>query len=225
MPLLPAGSGPYVLPYAAFLALVELAARLPGGAGVLFPLRVFVPAALLAWFWRRGAYPELRDYQLGVMSLLDVLAGLGIAAFWVGPYLLWPALVRGEPFDPALLGETQRALTLTLRLAGFALVTPFVEELFVRSFLMRFAETAERGDFRRQPIARFAWRGFILTALWFTFSLEAWEWWVALPAGVVFNAWLYLRRQLVACVIAHAVANAAIWALVVLGPSSLWQFL
>jgi hypothetical protein len=208
-----------------FLALVETSARIPAAAPALFVLRIFAPAALLVWFWRRGAYVELRGYRPGLGTVADTLAGLAIAALWAGPYVLWPALARGEPFDPALLGEERRTLTLALRLAGFALVTPFVEELFVRSFLLRFVETLERGDFRAVPIARFAWRGFVTTVLWFTLSHAQWEWWVALPAAVAFNAWLYWRGHLMACVVAHAVTNAAIWGLVVLGPMDLWEFL
>jgi hypothetical protein len=225
MSWLPAGVAPYLAPYAAFLALVELSRLLPGAALVLFPLRVLAPAALLAWFWRRRAYPELRGYRLGAGTLADVLAGLAIAALWIAPYWVWPTLARGEPFDPALLGDKQRALALGLRLIGFAAITPFVEELFVRSFLYRFADAFERSDFRALPIARFSWRALIVTTLWFTFTHAAWEWWVALPVGIAFNAWLLVRRHLVACVIAHAAANAAIWALVVLGPVPLWEFL
>jgi CAAX prenyl protease-like protein len=225
MSFLPAGAAAYVVPYGVFLALVELGARIPAAAALTFPLRVLAPAALLVWFWRRGAYPELRGYRVGAGTVGDALAGLALAVVWVGPYLLWPELPRGEAFDPELLGAPQRELALTLRLVGFALVTPFVEELFVRSFLLRFAETFERGDFRSEPIARFAWRGLATTALWFTFSHAQWEWPVALPVGLAFNAWLYWRGHLVACVIAHAVTNAAIWALVVLGPIPLWMFL
>jgi CAAX prenyl protease-like protein len=225
MSLLPAGSAPYVAPYAAFLLFLELQGRVASAAAPLFVARVAVPALLFAWFWRRGAYPELRSYRADARTLLDVAVGVAIAALWVGPYLLWPSLPRGEPFDPALLGADERALTLGVRLLGFALVTPFVEELFVRSFLLRFADAFERGDFRQEPIARFTLRSFLVTVGWFTFTHAPWEWWVALPAGIAFNAWLYWRREIGACVVAHAAANAAVWALVVLGPLPLWEFL
>lgn len=223
--LLPAGSLPYLVPYGVFLVMVELHALAPSAAPLIFPLRVVLPAALLFWYWRRGAYPELRGYRLGAGTLADVLAGLAIAALWIAPFVLWPALALGEPFDPTQLGEGRRALALGLRLAGFALVTPLVEELFVRSFLLRFAETFERGDFRSEPIGRFGWRGFVASVLWFTLSHAAWEWGVALAAGIAFNAWLYARRHLGACVVAHAAANAAMWAFVVFGPESLWGLL
>jgi CAAX prenyl protease-like protein len=225
MSLLPAGVGPYLGPYAAFLVLVELQRLYPSAAPALFVLRVAVPSVLVAAFWVRGAYPELRGHRLGLATLGDILVGVAIAALWVGPYLLWPSLERGTPFDTALLGAERQRLTLALRLTGFALVTPFVEELFVRSFLLRFAEVVDHGDFREAPIGRFAWRGFVLTAVWFTLTHAQWEWCVALPTGIAFNLWLYRRRHLMACVISHAVANATIWALVVFGPLALWDFL
>ena len=225
MSLLPQGALAYVAPYAAFLALAEAGARWPDLEVALFPLRVIAPAALLGWFWSKGAYAELRGYPLGRGTAADVAAGLAVAALWLGPYLLWPALPRGEPFDPALYGDARRPLAFGLRLLGFALVTPLVEELFVRSFLVRFAERFERGDFRDEPIARFALRGFVVSVLWFGFSHAAWEWWVAFPAGLAFNAWLYTRGSLMPCVVAHAAANAAIWAVVVGFPGSLDAFL
>jgi CAAX prenyl protease-like protein len=225
MPLLPAGAAAYVTPYAAFLVIVELSARLPGAAPLLLPLRVALPAVLLFAFWRRGAYAELRGHRFGAATALDVACGLAIAALWVAPYLLVPSLARKAPFDADQLGAEHRALALGLRLAGFACVTPFVEELFVRSFVTRFAASFERGDFRLLPLVPLGARAFVVSALWFTFTHAPWEWWVALPTGIALNAWLMARRHLVPCIVAHAVANAALWALVVLGPWPLWEFL
>ena len=225
MRFVPAGAAAYLAPYGAFLLLVELLAHFPQAAAVLFPLRVAVPAVLLGWFWQRGAFKELRGYRAGAGTLADVAAGLAIAALWIAPYVLLPSLPRGRPFDPGLLGGGNHDLALALRLVGFALVTPLHEELFVRSFVLRFAEVFDRGDFREVPVARFAWRGFVASVLWFTFSHARWEWWVALPTGIALNAWLYRRGHLGACVLAHAVANATIWAVVVLGPTPLWEFL
>jgi CAAX prenyl protease-like protein len=154
-----------------------------------------------------------------------VLFGLAIAALWVGPSLVSVALrpAAGEGFDPAeAFGADRTALALAVRLAGFAGVTPFVEELFVRSFLIRFVDAFDRGgDFRALPIGRFAWRSFVVTVLYFTFSHARWEWPVALASGVLFNLWLYRRRSLRALVLAHAVANAAIWGAVVFAPAGL----
>jgi CAAX prenyl protease-like protein len=220
------GWWPYLAPYGLFLMLVELGNRLPGPSLALIALKILVPAGLLLYFARQGAYPELSGYRLRAGTLADVAVGLGIAALWVGPYLVFPALGRGEPFDPDVLGADRASLVLAARLVGFAAVTPFVEELFVRSFLHRYLEVWRSGaDFRDQPIARYTPIAFIGTVVWFTLTHAPWEWWVALPTGVVFNLWLYRRGQLGAVVVAHATANAAIWLLVVLGEFDLWPFL
>jgi len=217
------GWWPYLGPYGLFLCLVQ-AESWSGGrlAQLLAVLKVALPGALLVGFAVRGRYPELRGFRWRSACLLDVAVGLGIAVLWVAPYLLFPSLPRGPAFDPEALGGA----TLGLRLLGFAAVTPFVEELFVRSFLLRYAEVvASGGDFRSLPMARYAVRGFIVTLVWFTFSHAPWEWWVAAPTGLIFNLWLYRRGHLGATVLAHAVANASIWAFVVFGPGGAWAFL
>ncbi len=221
----------YVVPYLAFLVITEVQARPVGeGSLVLWVLRVAVPAALLVHYFRRGDFPELRGFRptvLGVGS--DVALGVGIALLWIVPYQAgWLAKPDAATrFDPDQLGASLREVVLGLRFVGFAAVTPFVEELFVRSFLIRAAELvriSRRGvdadfetDFRDLPVARFAWQGFLVTVVLFTFSHLGWQWPVALVTGVVWNLWLYHRGHIAALVISHAVANATIFALTVFG--------
>jgi CAAX prenyl protease-like protein len=143
-----------------------------------------------------------------------------MAALWVGPFLIFPELRpnSGEGFDPNAAGPGNRLLILGLRFAGFALVTPFAEELLVRSFLIRAAETFNTDrDFRDIPIGHFAWRGFLFTLVWFTFTHAQWEWPVAFLAGLVYNLWLYRRRHIGALILTHAVTNAALFTLVIWG--------
>jgi CAAX prenyl protease-like protein len=195
----------------------------------MLPVKVAVPAAFLVYFVLRGELLELRGYRPGWRLFLDVLVGIAIAALWVGPFLLFDGLPRGaeaDAFDPGQLGESLRQETLAMRLLGFAMVTPFMEELFVRSFLIRLVDTVDKGeDFRDLPIARFSWRSFTITCVWFTFTHVSWEWIVAAPTGILLNLWLYRRRHIGAPIVAHATANASIWLLVVLGPGDLWVFL
>ena len=220
----------YLAPYGLFLILVELERRVPGSvAPWMLPLKVALPAAILVYFVLRGDLPELRGFRPGWRVSLDVLFGVVIAALWLGPFLLFSSLPRGaesDAFDPNQLGESLRQQTLLLRLLGFAAVTPFVEELFVRSFLIRLVDVVDRGgDFRDVPMARFSWRSFVITSVWFTFTHVRWEWIVAAPTGVLLNLWLYRRGHIGAPIVAHAAANATIWLVVVLGPGDLWVFL
>lgn len=208
---------PHALPYVGFLLVLEAGRFLPEELrGAVLPVQAVVPALLFLFFLARGAYPELRGYRPGAGGLaLDVGAGLAIAALWTLPYLLVDALPRGagEAFDPAQLGAEHIALAWGLRALGYAAVTPFVEELFVRSLLWRWIAAGLDGDFRTVPVGARVLRAAVLSTLLFAAAHQLWEWPVAIPTGAVFAALLWTRRHLMACVVAHAVANGTILAL------------
>jgi hypothetical protein len=220
----------YFGPMTAFLCVVAVEDWFPApGALFWLALRLIVPLAALIFFARRGLYPELGAFRWGPAAAADVALGVAVAAVWVAPYLLWPQLRpgAGEVFDPLPAGESARGLALALRFAGFSLVTPFAEELLVRSFILRVADAwGTDRDFREISVGTFAWRSFIVTVVWFTFTHASWEWPVAFATGVIYNAWLYRRKHIGALVIAHAVTNAALFLFVALGPvPDLWFFL
>jgi CAAX prenyl protease-like protein len=233
------GWWPYLGPLFAFLLLGEISARLPGPFGAwLLPARVAVPAVLLAYFFSRGAYPELRTpLPGGAPGLgLDALVGLAGAAVWMAPYLWFdhmalPPFMRPDPdgFDPELLGAGFVPLALSLRLVGYGVVTPFAEELFVRSWLARWLEVFDSGrDFRDVPIAHRSWRSFAGVVVFFTAGHAVWEWPVAVLWVVGTQLWFYRRRHLGSLVVVHAASNVAIFVAVVLaarGGRDLWYFL
>lgn len=201
--------------FMAFLAVQDYLAGVP--PAVLLIVRAAIPFALFLYFLRRGCYPELHGFRPGGMALADVCVGLLVAIVWIAPYAFWEGL-RPEPggeFNPDAAGPDYRALIIGLRLLGFAAVTPFIEELFVRSFLLRAADSFDKEiSFRDIPVGQFAWRSFLVTLAWFTFTHAQWEWPVALAAGVIYNFWLYQRKHIGALVVAHATTNAALLAAV-----------
>jgi CAAX prenyl protease-like protein len=226
------GWWPYLLPYVSFLVLVEIGRRVPADLGLaMLVLKPAVPAALLLYFRRRGEYPELggragpppRPAARAAGVALDVALGVALAVLWMAPYVALPALrPEGQGFDPNLAGEALAPLALGLRLAGYALVTPFFEELFIRSFVMRYAEVYPGpGDFRDVPLARFTWRSFLATVVIFTVGHVPWEWWVAVPWVALTNLWFYWRRSLGAVVLVHGVTNAAILGIALLASGRL----
>jgi hypothetical protein len=228
---------PYFGPMVAFAAVLAAADYVEGYDSAFLGLRFAVPLLLFLFFLSRGCYPELRDFRPGAAGALgDVLLGLVVAAVWVVPYMVWLGLRPGasEAFDPAIAGEDLRPLMLGLRFAGFVVVTPIIEELLVRSYLMRAVDVyPEDRDFREIPVGTFAWRSFLVTLAWFTLTHAQWEWLVALPAGALYNVWLYRRRHIGSLILAHAVTNAALFWFVVWGSSraeggafwDLWFFL
>ena len=216
---------PHVAPYVLFLVLVELGRWLPLPPAVGLGLKVAIPAAALLAFALRGSYPELRVGSGGVAGWsADVAVGLGVAALWMAPYVSGLLPHPSEGFDAGIFGPDGRSGAWALRGLGFVVVTPFVEELFVRSSLIRFAELISlRGgrleldtetDFRSLPMARYSLASFWITVAWFTFSHVSWEMPVAFATGVLYNLWLYRRGHLAAVVRAHAVTNATLLACV-----------
>jgi CAAX protease family protein len=234
----PSGWAPYWAPMVSFLVIVELSGRVPVPfAPVFLVLRVAAPLGLFVFYAMRGAFPELRGARWGVWTLGDIAVGLIGAALWIAPFLFSDSLRPRDPgFDVGQLGPSGAWLALVLRAIGYAGVTPFVEELFVRSWLLRFVEVAEtRRSFRSVPIARFSWRSFLIVSAYFVFSHATWEWGVMFGWTMLTMAWFYRRGHLAPMVLVHAVSNGAIFAFVVLfdgvfrdaagAPISLWFFL
>lgn len=219
---------PHVLPMLAFLLLIELGGRIrEDDSIVLLTVRVLVPLALLLFFWRRGDYPELR-FRLTGMTIVDALLGTVLAAFWIGPFLWFPSLRpvgSDSGFDSAMAGQTLIPLVLSLRMLGYAVVTPWMEEIFMRSFVLRFAEAyTDGGDFQDVPIAKFTWRSFAVVMVVFLATHLMWEWPVMFVWSLITMLWFYYRKDLFALIVVHGFTNGAILVAAMLfdEPISLW---
>ncbi len=221
------GFWPYLVPYfVAYLFLVELGGRTPPEfAGIVLALKAIVPLGLLIhYFTSQGAYPELRGYRWRPSEVgLDFLVGVAGAVFWMAPYLLFPSLQPDpeDSFDPNQLGPELAWVVLCLRGFAYSVSTPFIEELFLRSWLLRYVEVFDRrGDFRKVPIAKYTRRSFIVIVVAFTASHVPWEWPVSV-AWVVLTQWYFYRRgHLMALVILHAGSNLTIFLAAVFGGSN-----
>jgi CAAX prenyl protease-like protein len=232
------GWAPYWAPMVSFLLIVELSGRVTAPfTPVFLVLRVAVPLGLFVFFALRDAYPELRGARWGAWAIADIAVGLAGAALWIAPFLLFDSLrPHDRGFDIHQLGANGAWLAQTLRAIGYTGVTPFVEELFVRSWLLRYVDVAEtRRSFRSVPVAHFSWRSFLIVTLYFVFSHASWEWGVMFGWTMLTMGWFYYRKHVAPLVLVHAVTNGAIFAFVVGfdrvfrdasgAPISLWFFL
>ena len=93
-------------------------------------------------------------------------------------------------------------LLIAVRLTGAALVVPIMEELFWRSFALRYAITSE---FRSIPLGRFSWFSFIFISI--LFGLEHHRWLVGIAAGMIYAGVLYKEKNLFAPILSHALTN------------------
>ena len=172
----------------------------------LYPLKTLSVFALL--FMYRDQYRELRlvDLRAFKTSAAVCLTGLLTFVMWVSAD--WSFSVAGahNGFDPSLLPEGAIRVTMTaVRVAGAVLMVPLMEELFWRSFLLRYLVDA---DFESVPLGRFTWGSFLATTV--LFGLEHHLILAGMVAGAVYSVILYKTRSLAQCVLAHAVTNLAL---------------
>jgi CAAX prenyl protease-like protein len=184
-----------------------------------------IVALVLALAWPH--YSELRPAPAA-----DATPGRGArdmalaVASGVVVFLLWIALDRGwavvhRPGPGFIPLDAQGRLDwplCVLRLAGFALVVPLAEELFWRSFLLRWIDRRRflELDPRRASLKAFA----ICSVL---FALEHSQWLAGLVAGMIYTGVYTRTGNLRVPIVAHAITNATLGIWIVLTQSwSLW---
>ncbi|MDN3919322.1 CAAX prenyl protease-related protein [Roseateles violae] len=211
-----------IIPFAAFMALLALRGFMPDSAQLdtrwIYGASVVLVGALLIWYWRgygelaRQNWPEREELLLGIV------VGTAVFGLWILLDAPWMQLTEPTAsFVP--LDEQGRPIwsLIVLRWIGAALIVPLMEELFWRSFLMRWIEQA---SFERVDPQRVGLKAIVLST--FIFMLAHTLWLAAIVAGLAY-AWLYRRSgRLWTAVIAHAVTNGllGIWVVV----TGRWEF-
>ncbi len=205
-------SWPRILPFAVYIAFIVIADLL-GRAGMadlrwLYAVKIGIVAAILAFYWRQ--YTELAHWDLRPAALLlSVIAGVVVLVLWINLDAGWMVVGASAGFDPHE-GERINWLLVAVRVAGAALVVPVMEELFWRSWLMRWIASA---DFLDRPPAHVGVRAFVVTMV--LFGVEHNQWLAGMVAGSAY-AWLYMRNgSLWSAVIAHGVTNGLLGAWII----------
>lgn len=218
------------LPFALFMAFIGLDELLRALAAkglinmqpvdfyYLYPVKTVAVALLL--YGLRKKYTELnfRDLLNFPTSLAVTVAGLLVFVLWIN--MEWTISPSAAPqgFNPQLLPEGAiRNSMLIFRIAGAVLVVPIMEELFWRSFLIRYITDV---NFEKVPVGTFTWGSFLLTVA--LFGAEHNFIYAGMMAGAAYNLILYKTRSLAQCILAHAVTNLVLAIYVVVFGK--WQF-
>ena len=212
------------VPFAAFMLLLAFRSLVPGDGSWgfdprwIYAITVLVVGSLLAWYWRE--YGELVKQTLPSLAetALAIIVGLGVFALWIRLDAPWMQL--GEPaatFVPVDANGQLLWPLIALRWVGASLVVPVMEELFWRSFLMRWIRSPQFETVLPQQVGL---KAIVLTT--FVFTLAHTLWLAAIIAGLAY-ALLYVKSgKLWLPVIAHAVTNGGLGIYVV--ATGQWQF-
>lgn len=213
-----ARSVPFAL-YIAFLVLVPLVQKILPGWDLRWFYAVQIGAVMVALAVFSRSYVELfagvavraRDWALAM--------GVGIIVFvaWINLDLPWATLGEMQGFAPIRGDGTLNWALVAVRIFGAAAVVPIMEELFWRSFILRWID---RDDFLRLAPAMVSLRALLISSL--LFGVEHDLWFAGLLAGLAY-AWLYVRSgSLWAPIVAHALTNLLLGLWVV--QTNHWKF-
>jgi exosortase E/protease (VPEID-CTERM system) len=190
----------YLAPFLVVMASAMLTGAFSAGIDWLYPVRV-IAAVWVLWVFRKS-YSNLG----WTLSWRAIAIGCATFAVWValvpaGPAEGegWPAALQSVPFHWA-------AAWLILRVVGYTITVPLVEELAFRGYLTR---RLMRSDFQRLPIGLFSWSSFVISSMLFG-ALHGGFWLAGTIAGMTFALALYQRRALGDAVLAHATTNGLI---------------
>lgn len=210
---------PYAAPLFLFVALTSVEQALPRSA---YPAAYAVKILLVsvAAFLCRGAWADLRPQTKDLLPAL--LVGVLAFALWIGVDQ-WPGYPHTggrQAYNPftAIGDPTQRTLFLAARFFGLVLLVPLIEELFWRSFLLRYVSSPD--DFRTLQAWEFTLAAALLSG--FAFAASHPEWLAAALTAALYTLLLRQSRSVFACVVAHAVTNLCL-GLYVLRTGS-WQY-
>jgi hypothetical protein len=184
----------------------------------LYAPRVALVGALLFAFRRHYVEIDSRDLLKLRQVLISVAVGVVIFALWIKMDWTLSSQTTPSGFDPRVLGDGPgRWLMTAVRCAGAVIVVPIMEELFWRSFLLRYLID---NDFMKVAIGRLTWFSLLATTL--LFGLEHHYLFAGMMAGALFSLVYYWTRSIVHCILCHAVANLCL-AIYVLATAQ-WQF-
>jgi hypothetical protein len=207
----------YIVPFAVLIGFLLASKFVPVPPSVRF----FTILAALAIF-SRGLLPARPS-----RFLPSIIMGVAVFFIWIGPDLLFPGyrssvlfsnFMVGYPQGTTMASEKVSLLFLTFRVLCSVIMVPILEELFWRGWMMRWIRS---DDFSHVPIGTYHPESFWIVA--FLFASEHGSYWdVGLAAGIAYNWWAIRTRNLMDCVLAHAVTNACL-AIYVIGWGQ-WQY-
>ena len=183
----------------------------------LYPIKVMFVLGLLWYF--RGYYTELSwsDMKKPGATLLSLSGGVLVFLLWIqlDRFMLNAGATSG--YNPYLLPDAVQIPMIIVRIFGAVVLVPIMEELFWRSFLIRYLVDA---DFEKVAIGKYTVGSFVATVVLFGFEHHLIV--AGMVAGALYNLLIYRTKSLTQVILAHALTNLLL-ALYVL-KTGRWEF-
>jgi len=203
------------LPFAAFMACIggEELLRFIAGRGWValspdiflytYPVRIFLVVGLLVYY--RKQYVELKwaDVRNVPMLLLALLSGILVFVVWIGlSACVFSGVPKAPGYNPLQLPSAVQLPLVIVRIVGASFIVPIMEELFWRSFLLRYLVDV---DFESVPLGTYTLSSFLITIILFGFEHHLIL--AGIAAGLAYNLLLYKTRSLALCIVSHSITN------------------
>lgn len=192
---------PRVFPFALFMAFIMVESVFASDVYLIYTAKSVVVGLILLHFRKR--YTEIKYLVTAKDIFMAVILGVIVFLLWIT--MTWNFAVIGKPrsFNPYILLSREAFYpAIFFRIFGSSVVVPVMEEIFWRSFVIRWIDN---NNFMSVPVGRFSTRSFIITVL--LFGSEHSLWLAGIMAGVLYNLLLYYRKNIFLCVISHGVTN------------------
>ena len=204
-----------VLPFALFMSFIAIDEGLrylvsrqflslePSFFHWLYLPKAVLTGLILLLLWR--IYSEINAGDIRNLRNLMLSVGSGVLVFVLWINMDWTLGSQSAPagFDPGVFSsDGTKWLMIAVRIFGAVIIVPIMEELFWRSFLLRYLIDS---DFTKVEIGRYTIFSFLAVAI--LFGLEHHYVFAGIMAGVVFNVIYYMTKSIAHCIVSHAVAN------------------
>jgi CAAX prenyl protease-like protein len=224
------GSYPRIAPFALFMAFIAIQEGMQyiGKQGFfvipeifflyLYPVKTVLVGLLLLCY--RKSYTEITGNCLVNISniIISIIAGIIVFILWINMDWSWATIGTPKGFDPSSISENITRYTLiSARILGAAVVVPIMEEIFWRSWLLRYIISQH---FQSVEIGRFTLPSFLIGTI--MFGLEHNLWLAGIMAGTIYSLLLYRTKSITLCIVAHAVTNFLLGIYVI--QTARWEF-
>ena len=185
---------------------------------IFYPIKTVIVAIILILFWKRYTEINMKQGVSWKSMFIGLLTGIVVFILWIN--MDWGFATLGEPkgFNPNMFESCAwTTVIVAFRLFGSSVVVPVFEELFWRSFVMRYIINSK---FEDVPLGKFTWVSFIIASALFGFEHNLWL--AGIMAGMLYSMLLYYTKNLSVVIFSHGVTNLLLGIYVI--TTGNWQF-